>query len=423
MLPYLTPDFAGIGGVLKQRPEDFVVQEVPLYEPSGEGEHVYAEVQKVGMTTFEAIHRLADRLGISSRDVGYAGMKDAHAVTKQVFSFQGTTPEAVMDAGVEGLAVGWAERHGNKLRLGHLAGNRFAIKVREVDATDVVKLGPVLETIQRRGLPNYFGEQRFGRRNNNDLLGAALIRGDNEGVLKLLLGNPDPALDNQQTQQARRAFDKRDNAEAMKMWPRSGGMERRVLARLMKTRRPSAAVHAIDEKIRRIWVAALQSRLFNQVLAKRIGTIDQLLDGDLAYKHDNGACFHVEVAAAEQARCAAFEVSPTGPLVGYRMSEPGGEELEIERAEMAAVSLTPDVFRQSGKVRVKGARRPLRVRPTDVDLAGGVDEFGPHVTVAFTLPAGAFATVLLRELMKTDAEDETVVEDAADHAEEPATAE
>ena len=422
MLPYLTPDFPGIGGVIKQRPDDFFVQEVPLYDASGEGEHVYAEVQKIGMTTFEALHRLADKLKVSSRDIGYAGMKDAHAVTRQVFSIQGTTPEAVMAANVDGLTVAWAARHGNKLRLGHLAGNRFAIKVREVEATDVVKLGPVLDTIQRRGLPNFFGEQRFGRRNNNDLLGAALIRGDNEGLLHLLLGSPDPALDDAKTRHARTLFDKRDNAEAMKHWPRSGGMERRVLARLMKTHRPSAAVHAIDEKIRRIWVAAVQSRLFNDVLAKRVDTIDQLMDGDLAYKHDNGACFHVESAATEQPRCDSFEVSPTGPLVGYRMTMPAGQPLAVEQAAMAAVELTPDVFKQSGKLRVKGARRPLRVRPTNVEVAGGVDEFGPHVTVAFTLPAGAFATVLMRELMKTDAEDDDVEEPAAE-PEESATAE
>ena len=413
MLPYLTPDFAGIGGVIKQRPEDFFVQEVPLYEASGEGEHVYAEVQKVGLTTFEAIHRLANRLNVSSRDIGYAGMKDAHAVTRQVFSIQGTTPELVMAADIDGLTVQWAARHGNKLRLGHLAGNRFAIKVREVDATDVVKLQPVLDTIQKRGLPNFFGEQRFGRRNNNDQLGAALIRSDNEAVLHLLLGAADAAMDDGRTMEARRAFDRRDNNEAMRLWPRTGGLERRVLARLMKTHRPSAAIHAIDEKIRRIWVAAVQSRLFNEVLALRIDTLDQLMDGDLAYKHDNGACFHVESAASEQARCAAFEISPTGPLVGYRMTLPGGEPLAVEQAAMAAVNLTPDVFKQSGKLRVKGARRPLRVRPADVELAGGVDAFGPHVTVAFTLPAGAFATVLMRELMKTEVE-EPVDEPAAE---------
>ncbi len=402
MLPYLTPDLPGIGGLLKQRPEDFQVEEVPLYDASGEGEHVYAEVQKVGMTTFEAIARLSSRLNVPSREIGYAGMKDAHAVTRQVFSISGTTPEAVMDLAVPGLTVRWAVRHGNKLRLGHLAGNRFEIKIRDVEPTDVVKLKPIFAVLEKRGMPNFFGEQRFGRRDNNDQLGAALIRGDHETLLKLLLGTPDKGLDDLKTQQARAAFDRRDNAESMKLWPRSGGMERRVLARLMKTHRPSAAVHAIDEKIRRIWVSAVQSRLFNDVLARRIAGVDRLLDGDLAYKHDNGACFHVESAAAEQPRCDGFEVSPTGPLVGYRMTMPAGDPLAVEQAAMAAVDLTPDVFKQSGKLRVKGARRPLRVQPKGLEMAAGVDAFGPHVTVAFTLPAGAFATVLVRELMKAD---------------------
>ena len=283
-----------------------------------------------------------------------------------------------------------------------------------MDATDVVRLKPVLDAIQQRGLPNFFGEQRFGRRDNNDLIGAALIRGDNEAVLHLLLGSPDPELDRGRTLEARRAFDRRDNNEAMRLWPRTGGLERRVLARLMKTHRPSAAIHAIDEKIRRIWVAAVQSRLFNDVLAKRIATIDKLMDGDLAYKHENGACFHVESAAAEQPRCDSFEISPTGPLVGYRMTMPQGEPLRVEQDAMAAVNLTPDVFRQSGKLRVKGARRPLRVRPSNVELAGGVDGFGPHVTVAFTLPAGAFATVLMREIMKTEVDDTPDEDEAPD---------
>ncbi len=408
MLPYLTPEFPGVGGVIKQRNEDFFVQEIPLYEPSGEGEHVYCEIQKVGLTTFDAMHRLGKTLDISTRDIGYAGMKDAHAITRQIFSIQGTTPEAVMALRIPGITVQWAARHGNKLRLGHLMGNRFAIKIREVNATDVVKIKPILNVIEKRGMPNFFGEQRFGRRNNNDLLGAALIRGDHETVLKLLLGSPNPELDSKPTMDARTAFDKRDNARAMQLWPRTGGIERRVLARLMKTHRPSAAIHAIDDKIRRLWVSAVQSRLFNDVLAKRIESIDKLMDGDLAYKHDNGACFRVESAAAEQPRCDAFEISPTGPLVGYRMTAPEGEPLKIEEAAMTEVSLAAKDFKQSGKMRVKGARRPLRIKPQNIEIAGGVDEFGSHITVAFTLPAGAFATVLLRELMKSDqAEDET----------------
>jgi tRNA pseudouridine13 synthase len=299
------------------------------------------------------------------------------------------------------MQVLWARRHGNKLRLGHLSANRFAIKIRDVEPTAVVKLRPVLDMLEKRGMPNYFGEQRFGRRENNDQLGAALIRDDNEALLRLLLGSPDPRFDDAASLQARTAFDARDNATAMKTWPRRAGMERRVLARLMKTHRPSAAIRTVDEKVRRLWVSALQSRVFNDVVAARIETVDQLFDGDLAYKHENGACFTVESAATEQPRADRFEISPTGPLVGYRMSLPHGRELEIEQAALRQVNLTPADFRKAGKHKVKGARRPLRVKPADVSLAAGVDDHGGHITVAFTLPAGSYATVLLRELMKS----------------------
>lgn len=405
MLPYLTPEFTGIGGQLKQRPEDFFVQELPLYEPTGEGEHVYCEIQKIGLTTFDAVHQLANALNLSPRDIGYAGMKDARAITRQIFSLLGTTPEAVMALRLPGITVQWAARHGNKLRLGHLSGNRFAVKVRDVSPTDVIKITPVLETLSKRGMPNFFGEQRFGRRDNNDQLGAALVRNDNEAVLKLLLGTPNPEFDDARTISARSAFDRRDNAEAQKLWPRSGGLERRVLARLMKSHRPSAAVHSIDDRLRRLWISALQSRAFNDVLARRMQSpagIDHLLDGDLAYKHENGACFHVESAATEQPRCDNFEISPTGPLVGYRMTTPADKPLEMEQAALAQMSLTGSDFRQSGKLKVKGARRSLRVQPKDFDVAAGVDEYGGYITVAFTLPPGAFATVLMRELMKNE---------------------
>ena len=403
-LPYLTPDFAGVRGSLKSRPEDFFVQEIPLYEPTGEGEHVYAEIQKVGLTTFDAINRMADALRVSSRDIGYAGMKDARAVTRQVLSIQGTTEEAVMNLRIPNLTVNWAIRHGNKLRIGHLAANRFAIKVRDVTPTDVVKLRPVLDTLEQRGMPNYFGEQRFGRRGNNHLLGAALVRGDADDVLAHLLGSPDPAIDDSQSMGGRKAYERGDLALAMKLMPRRSGMERRILHRLIKTKNPVAAVKAIDEKLRRLWVSALQSELFNQVVAARINSLDKLMDGDLAWKHDSGAVFPVESAATEQARAESFEISPSGPLVGYRMTIPQGEPLRIEHEVMTEYELSPENFRVEGRLKVKGARRPLRVKPTDMDLAGGVDEHGPHITVAFTLPSGSFATVLLRELMKSERE-------------------
>ena len=124
-------------------------------------------------------------------------------------------------------------------------------------------------------------------------------------------------------------------------------MERRILARFIKTRRARAAVGAVEERLRRLWVSALQSELFNQTVARRIGSLDKLMDGDLAEKHENGAVFRVESAAAEQARCDAFEISPTGPLVGYRMTLPEGEPLKMETEIFAAGGVSPDDFRVS----------------------------------------------------------------------------
>ena len=138
------------------------------------------------------------------------------------------------------------------------------------------------------------------------------------------------------------------------------------------------------------------------MLIQRIETIDKLFDGDVAYKHENGACFAVESAATEQPRCDAFEISPTGLLAGYRVTMPLGEPLKIEEQVLKSHGLTPGHFKQEARDQAKGARRPLRVKPTDISLEGGVDNFGSHITVAFTLPAGSFATVLLRELMKAD---------------------
>ncbi len=396
----MTTHFSGIGGAIKQRPEDFFVQEIPAYDPCGQGEHVYCEVQKVGLSTFDLIDRVAGALKISPRDIGYAGLKDAQALTRQVISIAGVTEEQVMALHLPDVQILWAVRHGNKLRLGHLAGNRFAIKIREVNPTDVVKLQPVLDELTRRGVPNYFGEQRFGRRENNHLLGAAIIRGDDTELLRLLLGDADPARDDAKHLAARRAFDRGDLDESMRLWPRQAGMERRILARFIKTRKASDASRLIEEKLRRLLVSALQSEMFNQVVAERIGSIDTLLDGEIAWKHDSGACFAVPVAEPEKARCEAFEISPSGPLLGYRLLLPEGEAIKAEQRAFDRMRLKPEDFRRAGDFKVKGSRRPLRIQPRETSLSAGVDEHGGHITVAFTLPTGSYATVLLRELMK-----------------------
>ena len=148
----------------------------------------------------------------------------------------------------------------------------------------------------------------------------------------------------------------------------------------------------------------MQSSLFNLVASERINTLHTVLQGDLAYKHDNGAVFLVQDAAVEQPRAERFEISPTGPLLGYRMTLPEGEPLlarvKHPAIDLAANGLTPGDFRVEGKLKVKGARRPLRVKPENVELSAGVDEHGSYIAAGFTLPSGSFATVFMRELIK-----------------------
>ena len=422
-LPYATPDFPGIGGAIRERAEDFFVQELPLYEASGDGPHVLFEAQKVGMTTRDAVSRIARALGVRPADVGYAGLKDKHAITRQLFSVPaegtGVTEERVMTMTADGVFPHWAARHGNKLKVGHLAGNRFAVKIRGVNPTDVVKLRPVLDRLARDGLPNYYGEQRFGvdADRPTDALGLALIRGEFQQFCDLLLGGGDRRPD---VAAARRLYDAGDRPAALAAWPANQPMERRVLETLVRTGDPRSAAHATDKALRRLYQSAAQSAVFNRVVADRVtaGTLSRLAAGDVAVKHTDalrlGGMFLVEDPAAEQPRADAWDVSPTGPMFGKKMKPAGGAVAEAERAAAAALGIKPTAFDTE-----TGARRPLRVRPVDTTLAAGTDEHGPHVTVAFTLPAGSFATVLLRELMK--AERQTRRRDDAAEAEEVAT--
>lgn len=212
-------------------------------------------------------------------------------------------------------------------------------------------------------MPNFFGEQRFGRRANNADLGAALLAHDDDALLAEFLGQPTDA-DDAQSIGARKAYDRNDLQTAMRLYPRHCGMERRILHKLIKTN-ASTAIRAIDEPLKKLWISALQSELFNKVLEKRIALnlLTTLLPGDLAVKHANGACFSVEDPAIEQPRADAFEISPTGPLIGYRMTFPANQPLEIEQSIMQEMGLTPEMFRDNHRLKIKGARRTLRVQP------------------------------------------------------------
>ena len=420
-VPMLTADLPGTGGVLKERPEDFTVDEEPLYQPSGEGEHLYLFLEKREATTMQAIKAVAKAFRVPQKAIGHAGLKDKHAVTRQHLSvwLPGTPDPGFEDDCVARvnhhpkLHVHWKERHGNKLRRGHHGGNRFGILVRGVGPEAVLKARPILDRLAEEGLPNAVGPQRFGFRGNAHKLGKLLLQGDAQGFLGELLG-ADGEEENPRLTEARAAYRAGDLAAAIGGWPRSLPHERQALDNLRQGRGAGAAVRAIARTQRDFLVSALQSAAFNAVLARRIeaGTWDRLIDGDLAWKHGNRATFPVDpqTAAAENAeggRVGLFEVSPSGPLPGPDCQPAEREALAVEEAALAEAGLDRALFdTRAGEgedkplASVGGARRPLRVPVKDVSYSGGADEHGPYLKVSFELGRGVYATSVMAEVMK-----------------------
>lgn len=399
-LPYLTRDLPGVGGAIKRCDDDFIVEEMPRYEASGEGTHIYFQIEKRGMTTPAAIRLIADALGRRPQEIGYAGLKDAHSVARQMLSIEHINPAKVTGLSLARIRVVSTSRHTNKIKLGHLAGNRFEIKIRDTAEGALARAEPVVERLASRGVPNYFGPQRFGVRGDNALVGLAVLHGDLESAIALILGRPG-RFERDDVRRARELFDKGDFAAAADAWPRELKGPGRVCRALTDGGGdPRKAWRAVDHSLRKLYFSAVQSELFNRVLTKRIDSIDMVQAGDVAWKHANGACFVVEDASVEQPRCNAFEISPTGPLFGRKMKEPSGDPLEIEQQALSHTKLGAAQLRAQDGAKLDGARRPLRVPLQDPRLDSGTDNNGPYLRIAFALPPGSYATVVTREICK-----------------------
>lgn len=421
----LTHDIPPIGGRLRERFEDFLVEEIPLYNPCGEGEHIYLFVEKRDLSTSQLVWHIARHFDVRRTAVGFAGMKDKRAITRQVISVHtpGRTFEDYPMIQSDRISVLWADMHTNKLRLGHLSGNRFSVKVRGVDMSRVLQARRVLLRLAEKGVPNFAGEQRFGARANNHELGRLLLRRDWQGLLDELLGPGSGAA--HINAEARRLYAEGRITESLDAYPVSCRHERVALAALERQKTPQQAVQAIDIVQRRFWVSAFQSSLFNNLLSARMADdlFDRLVEGDVAAKRDNGAMFAVDssVLADPQTaeRLARFEISPTGPIWGSEMMRASGAVDAAETEALARTGVTIDalaryVSTEGGSMR--GGRRPFRVPLVDPDVEGGVDEHGHYVRCAFELPPGAYATVVMREVMKNDLLEEGQGSDGSDDA-------
>ncbi len=407
-IPYLTADIPGTGGVLKEDLEDFLVEERPLYEPAGEGEHAFVYIEKRGVSTFDAARMLAEVCNVTPRQVSYAGLKDVKSVSRQYLCVPRGDEAALRSVQSDELRVLDVARHTNKLRTGHLRGNYFRIRVRGVETDAVPRAREVLGILEARGVPNFYGPQRFGSHGRNMLVGRALVAGRYHRAIQALFA-PCGAEEGTGVYEGRTFAWHGNYNRSLRLFPQSFVPERHVAialrdegARVRGERLSKGTYRRILRRVPKryleFYVSALQAYLFNEVLKQRYRELDSVMEGDYAYIHGKGAVFLVEDAAAEDARAKSLEISPSGPIFGYKVPVAKGAPGEIEWDVLRKAHLKLGQFHLKVGLKNKGVRRPLRVPLSEVSFEAHDDGF----TVGFFLPKGAFATTALREIMKPD---------------------
>ena len=397
---------APLAGKIKIRPEDFLVEELPLYDLTGDGEHLHMGIQKIGIRHDELIDIVARHCGVSPRAIGYAGMKDKHAVAQQSLSIHLPGQPDPRPLEHPHVHILWTKRHQAKLRVGQLLGNRFAIRVRDIEPSCIPRIHRDLYRLSKSGVPNAFGAQRFGYRLNGHILGRLLVLQDWQGFLDELLGVTGTPFPEWQ-QDRRDTFHKNEFRAAIAHWAQSDLAERAALKALSEGATAKAAVKAIKPQMRDFWICALQSAIFNSVLDQRLrtNTFDHFIASDLAFLHQGGAIFRVtqlmldseQEAATLQTRLNAFEISPSAPLAGPGVMWGEDAALQIELNAIAQFRLAQRQFLDPD-FQPSGSRRPLRIALAHPQAEAGVDEHGNFVRVAFDLPKGAYATNVLQEL-------------------------
>lgn len=371
----------GVGGKLRSRPEDFYVEELPLRESSkkaeAHGEYRVFTLEKQNWDTIAAIKALARAIGVSPKRFGYAGNKDKRALTKQRVSVWGVEADRLKGVNFPGIALADFTPSDKGLSLGDLKGNKFRITVRNVDKGGLEeKLGETNSELTEKGAPNYFGYQRFGVvRANTHLVGKELVKGRIEGAVMKYLGYPFPS-EREDAREAREYLDETmDFRGALKRFPNRLKYERTMLHYLIKNPRDYAgALRRLPKKLSILFVHAYQSYLFNKVLSRIL---------------DEGRAL----------------VNKRVPLFGYDSSHSEGRigEIEKEILEEEGIMLKNFWIKSMPELSTKGFLRDACIT-IEVGLRIREDELNPgkrSFTASFTLPKGSYATVVMREFMKT----------------------
>lgn len=417
-------DTPGIGGQLKTVPEDFIVTELETfeYEPvtadAAAYPHVVLRVKLTDRETNAFATTLANRLGVSRTRIAWAGTKDKRAITTQLMTVAGGSPEAVAAVSIAGADIEVVGRAGRQIRFGDLAGNAFEITVRDVETPGAAE--DTTAALRRLGdgtatVPNYFGVQRFGsRRPITHRVGDAILAGDWETALHRYVcttAPTEPADTSEARSAAAAALAENDYQAALTALPERLHYERTLLHARIDGASPQAAFDRLPENLRQLFVHAVQSALFNRIVSRRltgtlslvepaVGDIVCFADADREYGFpvpdpDRAQTVAAERVSAFARHCSRHRAFVTGPLIGtdttFATAEPGA----IERDVLEAAGLSRDSFAMSAEWHTAGTRRALTV-----PISPTVTADDGKVTIEFALPKGAYATVVLREYMK-----------------------
>ena len=407
----------GIGGKIRTKYEDFYVEEIPESEPSGTGPNTWFFIEKVGRDTLEVVLDIARELHIDRKRMGFAGMKDKRAVTRQWLCVSNSEIEDIekLEDKLYKVDILKIMQNEKKLRIGQLVGNKFRLIIRDTEdpEKDSEIATEILAELSRKGVPNYYGWQRFGKkRSNTHLVGKALLENDLKKVIDAYIGNPYPE-EPEYIRKARELYDEGKLEEAFEEMPRSMRYEKMMLKTILKEMRKKdiddvaslddnsyrRVIGSLPKPLRRMFVHAYQSFLFNKAVSERTKLgIDKYVEGDIIIDNEEHLVHEFGDDIGE--RIKNFEVHPTAPLFGSKVPLAGGKLGEMEQGVIDEQGVTLEEFMvpKMPKLGSHGLRRAIRFKIWDAS-AKATDE---GVLVEFSIPKGCYATAVLREIMKNE---------------------
>lgn len=412
---YVTKE-EGIGGTIRNQYEDFYVEEIPDLIPTGEGPNVWIWIEKIGRTTLDVVLDIARDLHIDRKRMGFAGMKDKKARTRQWICISNMDSDEQFEQ-VKALSGQIYKtdflkviRGRKKLRMGQLKGNKFRILIRDID--DVEKsaeiASDILKQLEVTGVPNYFGWQRFGKpRTNTHLVGEALVENDLKKAVGRYIGNPTEE-EHEENQKARKAYDDGDLEKSLELMGKGMRYEKMMIRELIKDSKKGEltdksyknALHALPKPLQRMFVHAYQSFLFNAAVSKRVEMgINKYIEGDIIINNEE-RIVRDKTPEEYQELIDTFQVNPTSPLYGTKVPFAGGTVGEMEKSILDNYGLSKEDFEVPKMPRLgsHGLRRSMRFQVCDTS-AIATDE---GVLTEFSINKGSYATAVLREVMKKD---------------------